>query len=57
MNTQEIIQTLKTLRRQGKITFQQYATYKGQVLSGNVEGCIKGLKRKKLIGEEIHGKR
>ena len=32
-----------------KINSQQYKTYKGQVLHGDVKGCLTGLKRKKLI--------
>ena len=44
-----IIKLLKSLRRNGRITWQQYSTYKGQVLSGNIDGCIKGLERKKMI--------
>nr|DAR82837.1 MAG TPA: hypothetical protein [Caudoviricetes sp.] len=47
-----MVQTLKTLKRlkaEKKITLQQYRTYRGQVFSGNIDGCIVGLKRKKLI--------
>lgn len=40
---------IKQLLKQNKITMQQYSTYKGQLKSGNIEGCIKGLKRNKLI--------
>lgn len=40
---------LKQLKHDGKITLQAYRTYKGQILSGNEKGCIKGLKRKGLI--------
>lgn len=40
---------LKRLLKQNKITKQEYRTYKGQVKSGNTEGCIVGLKRKGLI--------
>ena len=47
--TDKAISLLKILRKQGKITWQEYSTYKGQVLHGNLEGCIKGLKRKQLI--------
>lgn len=43
------IKLLKGLKRDNKITTQQFKTFKGQVLSGNVEGCLKGLKRMKLI--------
>lgn len=40
---------LKELLKQGKITQQQFRTYRGQVISGNEEGCLVGLKRKRLI--------
>lgn len=46
METMKIIKRLLTER---KITQQEFRTYRGQILSGNEEGCIKGLKRKKLI--------
>lgn len=46
---QETINILKTLKAGKKITLQQYRTYKGQVLSGNINGCIKGLQRKGLL--------
>lgn len=46
------IKLLKLLKADNKITMQEYKTYKGQVLSGNVKGCLTGLKRKKLIREE-----
>lgn len=45
----ETIKLLKELKRDGKITMQQYRTFKGQVLSGNEAGCLKGLQRMKLI--------
>lgn len=45
----ETIKTLKSLLHEKKITMQEYRTYKGQVLSGNEEACIVGLKRKKLL--------
>lgn len=40
---------LKILKRQNKLTMQQYRTYKGQVLSGDVDGCLRGLIRKGFI--------
>lgn len=40
---------LKQLLKDGKITNQAFRTYKGQVLSGNEDACVVGLKRKKLI--------
>lgn len=43
------IKVLKQLLKDGKITKQAFRTYKGQVLSGNEDACIVGLKRKKLI--------
>lgn len=43
------IKLLKELKNDGKITMQQYRTFKGQVLSGNEAGCLKGLQRMKLI--------
>lgn len=45
----ETIKLLKKLKRDRKITMQQYRTFKGQVLSGNEAGCLKGLERMKLI--------
>ena len=45
----ETIKILKQLKRDNKITMQQFRTYKGQVLSGDELGCIKGLMRKGLI--------
>lgn len=45
----ETMKILKQLLRDGKISRQAFRTYKGQVLSGNEEGCLIGLKRKKLI--------
>ena len=49
---QKTIKLLKRLKTDNKITLQEYGTYKGQVLSGNVEGCLTGLRRKRLIGKE-----
>lgn len=45
----EILSILKVLYRNKRISRQQYRTYKGQVLSGDIEGCKKGLQRKRLI--------
>ena len=45
----ETLRTLKTLLNDNQITKQQYRTYKGQVLAGDVEGCMKGLQRKRLV--------
>lgn len=46
----EMLKALKTLLDYGIITRQQYRTYKGQVLAGDIEGCKRGLQRKGLIG-------
>lgn len=43
------INLLKELYRTGKINKQQFRTYRGQVLSGNEQGCLVGLRRKGLI--------
>lgn len=43
------LKLLKYLRHNGLITQQQFRTFRGQVLSGNEDGCLRGLKRMKLI--------
>lgn len=48
----QILAFLKRLKTEKVITTQQYKTYKGQVISGDGIGCIKGLKRKHLITDE-----
>lgn len=45
----ELWTALRLLRKNSAISKQQYRTYKGQILAGDIEGCIKGLKRKGLI--------
>ena len=45
----DVWKVLKELKKQNKITKQQYRTYKGQILSGDTEGAIRGLKRKQLV--------
>lgn len=40
------------LKKDRKITLQQFNTYRGQVIHGDEIGCIKGLKRKHLIEDE-----
>ena len=45
----ETMKILKQLKNDKKITIQQFRTFKGQVLSGNEAGCLKGLQRMKLI--------
>ena len=43
------IKLLQQLKYENKITTQQLKTYKGQVMHGDEIGCIKGLKRNRLI--------
>lgn len=39
-----MVEALKKLKRNKKhLTKQQYRTFKGQILSGNIEGFYKGL--------------
>lgn len=45
----QIMKILKQLKTDKKINTQEFKTYRGQVLSGDKEGCLKGLKRKGLI--------
>ena len=47
-----VLKLLKRLKAERKISVQEYRTYRGQVLSGDVKGCIVGLKRKNLIKNE-----
>ena len=49
----KIKEILKQLLGTNQINYQQYRTYLGQIKSGNLEGCILGLKRKKLIKENL----
>lgn len=49
MKRNKTIEMLKALMQQKRITTQQFRTFKGQVLSGNESGCIKGLQRLGLI--------
>lgn len=49
MNTPEAMNHLKTHRKH--LTKQQYSTIKGQILSGNIEGAIKGMN--KLIRKKV----
>lgn len=56
MGAKEIIDLLKALLKENRINQQQFRTYKGQVLSGNVSACIVGMKRKHLIDEEFENK-
>lgn len=43
------LKLLKRLYNEGKINGQQYRTYKGQILHGDEEAALIGLRRKKLI--------
>jgi len=43
MRTNEAFARLKAAR--GEITKQQYRTLKGQMLSGNIDGAMKGLQK------------
>ena len=45
----QTMKLLKRLKKQKKINEQAYKTYRGQVLSGDVQACLTGLKRKNLI--------
>ena len=45
----DTMKLLKQLKNDNKITTQQFKTYKGQVVHGDEIGCIKGLKRMRLI--------
>lgn len=49
METRAILETIRMLFRDGRITKQQMKTYRGQVLSGNGEAALVGMRRKKLI--------
>lgn len=40
---------LKVLYKEGKITKQQMKTYRGQILHGDEEAALVGLRRKKLV--------
>lgn len=53
MGAKKILQLLKELLEKNTINIQQYRTYKGQVLSGQLSACLKGMKRKKLITLEM----
>lgn len=45
----ETMKLLKRLFKEGRINKQELKTYRGQILHGNEEAAIVGLKRKKLI--------
>ena len=49
MSKNSTMQLLNELKVRKLITVQQFRTFKGQVLSGDEEGCLKGLKRLGLI--------
>lgn len=42
---------LRLLKKNKVITSQEFKTYRGQILAGEEEGAIMGLKRKGLIKE------
>lgn len=48
-NKKEIIKKLKEMKNEKLINQQQYKTYKGQILSGNMEAALVGMRRKGLI--------
>ena len=39
------LRLIKNEAYRGRLTFQQYATLKGQVLAGDSDGALKGLRR------------
>lgn len=43
MNTSEAMNILKIHKK--NLAKQQYSTIKGQILSGNIEGAMKGLQK------------
>lgn len=43
------LKMLKRLYKEGRINAQQYRTYRGQVLAGNEDAALVGMRRKKLI--------
>lgn len=45
----EIMKILKRLYKEGRINKQQMKTYRGQILHGDEEAALVGLRRKKLI--------
>ena len=45
----ETLKLLKRLFKEGRINKQELRTYKGQILHGDEEAALVGLKRKKLI--------
>ena len=40
-----ILSDLREKYAQGKITWQQYSTMRGQALAGDIDGAVKGLAR------------
>lgn len=46
---QKTIKMLKQFRKDNKITTQQFRTFKGQVIAGDKDGCLRGLKRMQII--------
>lgn len=50
------LRKLKELHKQGKLTRQQYRTLCGQVMAGNPEGAMKGLRKILLRGRSVSQK-
>ena len=48
----ELWTALRLLRKNKAITPKEYGVYKGQILSGDEEGALKGLMRKGLVRYE-----
>lgn len=48
MSKREVLEILNELKNNNKISTQQYKTYRGQVFADDIQGCIVGLRRKKL---------
>lgn len=46
---EKVKKKLEQLLKAGKIDQQAFRTYVGQIESGNIEGCLKGMRRKRLI--------
>jgi hypothetical protein len=52
MNITRTNNALKLLKsRKNELTAQQYRTFRGQILSGDVEGFIKGLQKVRKNGK------
>ena len=49
MQKNKTIEKMKEMVKQKKITVQQYRVFRGQVLSGDEDGCLRGLRRLGLM--------